>query len=113
MNTPTAIDMHEVGVDAVVAAPFVLIAALIGYLLGRRSEVQGRVDAVLRRETRDYHPAGRQRAGAVPSPLPAPPPLLAPVPPRAYAGTKCLRLVQTSLGQVPCLRETGHDGGCQ
>jgi hypothetical protein len=35
--------------------------AVLGYLVGRGAEVQSRVDAVLQRETRLRHPAGRAK----------------------------------------------------
>jgi hypothetical protein len=44
-----------------VLTPALAIGFYLGYLVGRDAEVQRRVDAVLRRETRLRHPAGRAK----------------------------------------------------
>ncbi len=47
---------------------------VLGWVMGRHTEVQRQVDAVLRRETRHRHSSGRGSTGAVPEILPPPPP---------------------------------------
>jgi len=46
----------------IAVAPALFAGVLIGYVLGRHAQVQRRVDAVLRSETRPRHPSARESA---------------------------------------------------
>ena len=95
-----ALDLSTAGVVTIAAAVGLIgwVAGFVpGFVLGRRSEVQRRVDAVLRRETRPRHPAGRSEKRMAPESL--------------AEATGVLRSVRTPIGDAWAVSDADRRAG--
>lgn len=114
MFDPTPVELRWVDL---IVLPLIVSVFIAGWLFGRRAEVQRRVDAVLRRETRSRHPSAAPARPTVRLPE-----TLADAAASLQPGTRlsagpqgmCGLPVPGPLGgKLPCVKPLGHDGECR